>query len=420
MSSELEVPLVVPRSRKLRNKGLFPITVSTGATSTSDSASSPCPVGPSELMKRVSKEALTIRPGVAFDPHVEPVKFRQYALYRYGTHHTHCRSVGYSSDGDLVLSREQVSRGAADSLGIGAPVASRIDGAVCLVQGEKRGFSVSDHEGVVKEAMLPKYPGVKVPKSRRNRNRLRNDHLLTPEAVRRCAGVEPPTAVSRSATIDEDQLSVGAGDICGETASVQRTEDAFAVCSKGPVFPSFEEIRPKFLEADMDQEDNLRGTTQPPRWRRSRNGGNSPEEEAERRIVAMPAKLKAELAGILRSEKLSALVQDLEGRFASLIEHGDADSVLCLTLGDGYQRLVCHCTAAYYQLVSNSVTTNGERTTVVALPQSIVERGRSIAQPPLPLLKAIQLRLQSTRPSKEFEFVAAPRAHVTSKRRAAK
>eukprot|EP00760_Papus_ankaliazontas_P032313 PhM_4_TR5744/c0_g1_i1/m.103614 len=165
---ETKVPLVQPMHGPRRYKD-GSITV----THTSANASS------YEKLRQCSEETLQVRSKTA--TRVEKVTFSPYALYKYGNTY-HYRSMGYSHKGDIVLQKEEVS-GSSD------------------VENARRARSVSPPPGqtsyfnnnssVVSNGSMPrieneavnlengrKYPGVRVVRGRKARERARNSYLL--------------------------------------------------------------------------------------------------------------------------------------------------------------------------------------------------------------------------------------------------
>lgn len=342
----ISVPLITPRyQRKTRTKNAMEVTDSTSSEENTFSAT--------ELLRQRSVEALNIRHGCA--TYGEHVRFHAYALYRHGSRAIVTQSVGYSSDGDLVLQRQDVSE--SDSDMIAHRVRSEVGGAVCLDPTARR--PLTDTEAAsskkINASKLKKYPGVKCPKNRKIRNRLRNDHFANPFAR------EVYNAVCEDSGTDEGEMQarpVFAQAPSTLTSLLHKDEDVqMAALERKGVSPL---LRPSAAPAEADP--------------------NSPEA----RFLLLSAKLRDELKRALGSEVLTALIVELEKRFAAFITRSggssraasnpeaDGDDRKPLTIEglDGYGRLICHGVAAFYKLNSQSADAdNGERVTQVTMPK---------------------------------------------------
>jgi hypothetical protein len=116
------VDLITPRyQRKTRTSRQMQVT---------DSSQARCAM--SAALQQKTVETLSIRHAGA--EYHELMRFRTYAVYRHGRHRVMSNSVGYSTDGDLVLVREDMSQKAVvDALpGELEKRATSIVHAVCL------------------------------------------------------------------------------------------------------------------------------------------------------------------------------------------------------------------------------------------------------------------------------------------------
>lgn len=345
------VPLITPRYQK-KTRTHNQITVVPAApsestqsptvdspTQSSDSASS-AKASVSQLLKQRSTDALHIKHGDA--RYNEQVQFHTYELYRHGKHEIHSKSIGYSSDGDLVLVREDYALVSDSDLEV-QKQGTVIGSAVCLNPKARR--PLTDEEAALKPKKLKaprfrKYPGIKCPRNKKVRNRLMNDHFANEYARK----IYEATC---NDSVDEEAVS--------------------------PTFPALsKEIALAVVHIDEDKERReleRRGIylSTPPL-----HPASTDPNSGDVRFQQLNNKLKEELKNALGSEFLTQQIIDLEAYFVDYIKNPPADDApMVFQFRDGYGRLVCHGVAAFYNLVSKSREggPDEKRQTTVARPK---------------------------------------------------
>ncbi|KAK7200789.1 R3H-associated N-terminal domain containing protein [Novymonas esmeraldas] len=355
------VPLITPRyQRKSRTSRHVNVTDSFPDRQT-----------PSGALRQETTERMTIQNGpVQYD---QEVHFHTYDVYRHGKRQIHTRSVGYSSDGDLVMTREDCSEPSDVDNGF---VRKRTEISDPAVLDPRARRPLTEKELSSKRRLhlnrprYKKYPGIRVPKNRKVCNRLRNDflaHELVREILmkaqkwREQKPSEPAVTVGPSFT-DLPKAVMHALDLEGEAQLLE-----------------FERlhIHPDVLAPQLR---NVRPPVDP----------DSPEG----RFQVLNTRLRGELQHALNSEFLTQQVEDLEVHFAAFIKDGaTSPESLVLHFRDGYGRLICHGVAAYYLLVSESRTVmdgSGVKLTYVSLPKTRRHGVRAVHPPQVPLLLVLK------------------------------
>lgn len=325
-----------------------------------------------DTLRKRSEDTLQIKHGQA--NYNERVQFHTYELFRHGSRQVQSRSVGYSSDGDLVLYKDQYAMVVSDSELAVSGVA--IDGAVCLNPGARR--PLSDAEAAlgpkhVKGSRFKKYPGVRAPKNRKIRNRLMNDHFA-------------------------NEFSRKLYDACVDNADVDRDLEMGDLTR--PTFPKLNKhVRDLVVHVDEDKERReleRRGVFSTPSLDAAPNPMLTDPNSGEYRFNQLNARLKEELKNALSSEFLTQQIIDLEAYFTEYIKNPpEEDHPMTFQFRDGYGRLVCHGVAAYYSLVSRSQEGGSgaieeKKKTVVSFPKK--SGARRVELPKQTLLATLQRR----------------------------
>jgi hypothetical protein len=339
----VSVPLITPRyERKTRLNRTMSVT---------ESASEDTGRSPAAILSTRSREALSVKQGPV--SHEETITYHTYALYRHGSKQVHSQSVGYSSDGDLVLHRRDIAEAGDGHKFVRCDV--MVEGAVCLNPRAKpkdpvveEGTDPTDPRLTRRLRRLQKYPGVRCPKNRKIRNRLINDHFAGPTTRK----------LYESAHEDSDPDGL-----------------------REPADPTFAPI-PKGLAWLVDTDENQQQRAM------ERYGIDKPKplphttrsiDSAAFRFAQLQSRMKSELQHAMSTDYMPGFMDDLETRIEQLVA-ADADGKAASTptsievaCRDGYGRLITHGIAAYYKLSSTSESREGgERITVVTLPKKRV------------------------------------------------
>ncbi|KAG5493923.1 hypothetical protein JKF63_01755 [Porcisia hertigi] len=322
---------------------------------------------PSGALRQEATERMTIQNGPM--QYSQEVHFCTYDVYRHGKRQIHTRSVGYSSDGDLVMTREDYSEPSDVDNGF-VRKRSEISEPTVLDPQARRPLTDkevhSKHKIHLNRPRYKKYPGIRAPKNRKVRNRLLNDHfahemareiLKTARNWRKVKPEEPRAAVQPSFT-DLPKSVLHAFDLEGEEQ-----------------LQEFERLRihPQVLAPQLR---NVRAPPDP----------DSPEG----RFQGLNTRLRGELQHALNSEFLTQQIEDLEVHFRDYTKGGaTSPESLVFLFRDGYGRLICHGVASYYLLVSESRTVmdgSGAKLTYVSLPKTRRHGVRAVNLPHVPLL----------------------------------
>lgn len=346
------VDLITPRyQKKTRSSRQMQVTDSSQAR-----------FGTSEALRQRTVETLSIRHAGA--EYHEVMRFRTYAVFRHGKHRVLSNSVGYSTDGDLVMVREDMAQKAVGDDATPGALEKRgtcIVNAVCLNPRARR--PLTDTEAAETRKLnaprFKKYPGIKCPKNRKLRNRLINDHWAT-------LFMAKLGSKARGSDDSDSDDNGAAPPMFPESKMFQsllhkEQEQQFAILERRGVSPTLRPVLPPDALRDPDS--------------------------GEARYQALSAKLKDELKNALTSEFLTQQVADLDVYFTEYLRQKNEDNVpLRFVFRDGYCRLVCHGVAEYYQLVSRSVTDkDGQRVTLVSRPSKRSE----LLPPSTPLLQLL-------------------------------
>nr|CCC47602.1 conserved hypothetical protein [Trypanosoma vivax Y486] len=300
-------------------------------------------VSPTMVFGQHTKEILTVHNG----QHVyeEEMTFHPYELYKHGKRQIHTRFIGYSSSSDLVMTREAISETSDVDFAL-IRRSTQIDNVICL---DPKAHRPSTAQELRKRLRLPanryrKYPGIRAPKNRKERNRLLNDYFASEHASEIMAKYR------------------------------QRQEEGKVTADLSPpIRPVFANLPPVFYDIiDLDEDSQTlalekygvrlyplpASTTQDP-------------DSAEARFQGLNNRLRGELLHALGSEFLYQQITDLESRFTAFIADGNSDELLVFKFRDGYGRLICHGVAAFYKLVSQSHQQGDDiKTTTVSWPKS--------------------------------------------------
>eukprot|EP00672_Neobodo_designis_P020812 CAMPEP_0174826994 /NCGR_PEP_ID=MMETSP1114-20130205/394_1 /TAXON_ID=312471 /ORGANISM="Neobodo designis, Strain CCAP 1951/1" /LENGTH=459 /DNA_ID=CAMNT_0016060581 /DNA_START=176 /DNA_END=1555 /DNA_ORIENTATION=+ len=334
------VPISHPRyERKTRLNRTMAVT---------DSASEDTGRSPADMLLQRTTETLRVRQGPV--THQESIKYQAFACYRHGSRQVHTQSVGYSSDGDLVLMRRDVSE---SESGTSSMRRTTVDAAVCLnprarpidpkVNGEE---PTGRWERRLRR--LPKYPGVRCPKNRKTRNRLINDHLAVPSLRKQFDATHEesdPEGLREPAAPHFEALPEALDWVRDTT---ERAEAAalgrFGADKKPPV--------PKQLQLST--------------------------EDGAFRFMQLPGRLKSELRHAMTTDFMPGFIADVEQKLEALVVDDQLGTAvpavdsLRVPCRDGYGRLITHGIAGYYKLVSTSIDTAEGRVTQVSLPKKRV------------------------------------------------
>lgn len=326
---------------------------------------------PSGALRQETTEHMTIQNGP--QQYEQEMHFHTYDVFRHGKRQIHTRSVGYSSDGDLVMLREDYSE-PSDVDSKFTRKRTEISEPTVLDPRARRPLTDKEMDSNrklhINRPRYKKYPGIRIPKNRKVRNRLLNDYfahelardiLAKAQAFRKGRPEEPETTPGPSFT-DLPKAVLRAFDLEGEEQLLE-----------------FERLRvhPDVVAPQMR---NVRPPPHP----------DSPEG----RFQALNTRLRGELQHALNSEFLTQQIEDLEVHFANFIKDGaTTPDSLVFHFRDGYGRLICHGVAAYYLLVSESRTVmdgSGVKLTYVSLPRTRKHGVRAVNPPRVPLLMVLK------------------------------
>ncbi|GET92243.1 hypothetical protein, conserved [Leishmania tarentolae] len=376
------VPLITPRYQKN----------SRTARHMSVTNSFPAQQTPSGALQQEATERMTIQNGPM--EYYQDMHFHTYDVYRHGKRQIHTRSVGYSSDGDLVLMREDYSEPSDVDNGFVLKRTEILDSTVLDPRARR---PLADKEMHSKKKIhlnrprYKKYPGIRAPKNRKVRNRLLND-FFAHELAR---DVLAEAQKWRSLNPDEPETSIG---------------------------PSFTDLPKAVMQAfDLEGEEQLlefeRLHVHPdmlgPPLRNVRAPPNP--DSPEGRFQCLTTRMRGELQHALNSEFLTQQIEDLEVHFSEFIKDGSkSPDSLVFHFRDGYGRLICHGVAAYYLLVSESRTVmdgSGTKLTYVSLPKTRRHGVRSVNAPHVPLMLVLK-RNRRNLPTKH-SLSAQTTPHIT-------
>ena len=287
---------------------------------------------PSVLLAERTKEELHMRQGRVM--HDDTVQFKTYAVFRHGAHHVVQQSVGYSSDGDLVLDKTEAYQSADNarhgSQGQLTRVGVEVDAKVCLNDPKAKPKDYHTDGDAALDARrykhLKKYPGVKNPKNKKVRNRLRNDHMAAGEG-----------RFLYKASVDDS-------DDDDDAVGFKRT----------PIFGAIPDSIRKTLHREEGAHDaeleklGLDADTicdpLPPPASAMRSGGGAcagggkhhelvDASAAAARFNQLPANLKGELHHAMTTTFMPQFIQELDQRFARFIS--GVDEPVPVTVGGG-------------------------------------------------------------------------------------
>ncbi|EPY22793.1 hypothetical protein STCU_08126 [Strigomonas culicis] len=322
-------------------------------------------VTPAEALREQTTENLTIQNGhMSYD---QEMHFHTYDVYRHGKHKIVSRSVGYSSEGDLVVNREDISEPSDVDMGFNRKVTTLCDATVLDPRARRplTDTELGSHRKIkINRPRYKKYPGIHAPRNKKLRNRLLNDHFAS--------------------EMGREILA---------QARAQRAKDGVLADSPA-VAPTFADLPPEVLAAfDLEGEAQERAMERlgvAPTVHRRHEASSAPVDvdAPEYRFHLLNTRLRGELQHALNSEYLTKQIEDLEALFVEYIQRGPTEESLVFHFRDGYGRLVCHGVATYYQLVSESrLSADGSvKHTYVCLPRSKKTRVRTTTLPHLPLL----------------------------------
>lgn len=357
------VPLITPRyQKKSRTNRHMNVTDSFPEQQT-----------PSGALRQATTEQMTIQNGPM--QYSQEMHFHTYDVYRHGKHQIHTRSVGYSSDGDLVMTREDYSEPSDVDNGF-VRKRTEISEPTVLNPHARRPLTDQEMEGNrkihINRPRYKKYPGIRIPKNRKVRNRLLNDYFAH--------------EMAREILVKAQEFRKN------------KPEELETTTTPGP---SFTDLPKAVLRAfDLEGEEQLlefeRLHVHPDVVApQTRNVRPPPHPDSpEGRFQALNTRLRGELQHALNSEFLTQQIEDLEVHFANFIKDGaTTPESLVFHFKDGYGRLICHGVAAYYLLVSESHTVmdgSGVKLTYVSLPKTRKHGVRAVNSPQVPLLMVLQ------------------------------
>ncbi|KAH9577566.1 R3H-associated N-terminal domain [Trypanosoma melophagium] len=350
------VPLITPRYQKKQRAHRY-IEVT---DSSSDRISA------TTALQQHVREVLTVQNGpVSYE---QEMFFHPYELYKHGKHKIHTSSVGYSSECDLVVTREAISEPSDVDLGF-VRRRAEIHKPICLDPKARRPITEAESKKKLRlnSGKFRKYPGIRAPKNRKERNRLLNDYFAT-EYARKIR--------------DKYRERKENGEDDGETSP--------------PVRPVFGNLPSSFYDIlDLDEDAQTRALERFGVYQRQgiNNNNNIPKDpdSGESRFQGMNSRLRGELIHALNSVFLSQQIDDLERAFINYISEGNTDKPLTYNFRDGYGRLVCHGVAAYYKLVSESqYQSDGTKITIVSWPKKKKNDRKPLALPHTTLMQLLR------------------------------
>lgn len=311
-----------------------------------------------QLRSQHGTESLTVTNGP--QQYQQEMHFHTYEVYRHGSRQIHSRSVGYSSDGDLVMTREDYSEPSDVDNGV-TRLRTVISNPTVLDPTARRPLTDSELNSKKKlhlrRPRYKKYPGVYAPRNKRIRNRLMNDYFVGKQAM---------------------QLL---------NAARERREEGIDDDTPPPKKKSFQDLPSSVLKAfDLADEAQERELKRLGAMRDANAGHAQPSKDpdsAEGRFQKLNLRLRGELQHALGSEFLSQQIEDLEVCFSEFIDRGPTPESLVFHFRDGYGRLVCHGVAAFYQLVSESRSAGDGslKLTYVSFPKSKKAGSRELRLP---------------------------------------
>jgi len=340
----VEVPLINPRyERKTRLNRVMAVTDSSDTDGRS----------PGELLHARAREALSVKQGPV--SHSEEVSYHAYAMYRHGSRQIHTQSVGYTSDGDLVLTKREVAVESDSDPNKLKRVHVAVESSVCLNSKARPTSPITDGELDAKwQKRLPKlkkYPGVKCPKNRRIRNRLENDHMARGIARQ---------LYEQARSDNEDALPETQMPNESFIPRIPRGMQWLLNCDEDE---QRREMAKLGLRMPGDHRDAGRGTQIQP----------GHPDSAAFRFAQLSNRMRGDLHhAFTATEFMPGFMTDLDRQFVDLIvrQVEQPNATIELTCQDGYGRLIVHGVATYYKLQSRSVNNaQGERVTIVTLPK---------------------------------------------------
>ncbi|EAN90404.1 hypothetical protein C3747_130g59 [Trypanosoma cruzi] len=353
------VPLIKPRhQRRQRAYHHMEVTDSSGDRLSATTA-----------LQQHTREVLTVRNGPM--TYEQEMYFHPHELYKHGKYQIHTSSVGYSSGGDLVITRECVSEPSDVDMGF-LRYRTEIDRAICLDPKARRPLSEDEAKKKLRFNVprYRKYPGIRAPRNRKVRNRLLNDYFATEYARK----------------IMEKYRE--------RQANGEEESDA-----SPPVRPVFGNLPPFFLKMlDLDEDAQTRALERcGVQMRPPFVSGPKDPDSGEARFQSMNARLRSELVHALSSEFLTRQIFDLERAFAAFIVEGNVNKPLEYKFRDGYGRLVCHGVAAYYNLVSESQQQpDGSKVTIVSWPKKKIHSSVPLTLPRTSLMYILRKKRGDT------------------------
>lgn len=309
----VEVPLVKPRyERKTRTTNQISVT---------DYASDGTLGSISDMLRHTSVEKMSVRHG---DNYYEgTVQFHTYSVFRHGARKIVARSVGYASDGDLVIHRFDVAE-RSESNNESFPniklKTTEIHDAVCLDYKARRPMTDGEEEYLRRTKQINKkkhrkYPGVKAPRNKKIRQRLMNDAVTATDDFKQAfARAERRFAAERAAR----------GDVSDSESS--NGSDEYKLRARG----AFQNVPPRYHKLMHQDEDKQTafldkiGVSHDP----SQNANSSKAtpvsgpidpNSAEGRFNLLNTRLRDEAKRALVSEYLTGLINELDQDFSDYI-----------------------------------------------------------------------------------------------------
>eukprot|EP01063_Lacrimia_lanifica_P008332 TRINITY_DN15397_c0_g1_i1.p1 TRINITY_DN15397_c0_g1~~TRINITY_DN15397_c0_g1_i1.p1 ORF type:complete len:420 (+),score=135.32 TRINITY_DN15397_c0_g1_i1:160-1260(+) len=289
----------------------------------------------------------------------DEVTFVPFAQFKYGNT-IFSRSVGYHSDGDLVVLREDSTSDSDAARGQdrrfrSTSTQSRLH-AVHKMDQPLNMKKVEEHP-----RGLRAFPGVAGPRGKAKHRRFRNQFFVGDHPAKAVPAAEEDVTLGRPPPMTKDQYQ--------ELFTPHQHTDFQFHDGDGEIHAKWR----AFIEITEAQQARYLGARARPKPAPSAHTiGGTPAQRWSR----LGRSIRAELGSV--ASQRETFVQPVEERLLHFLDTVDASHkecteppVVALKFDDGYHRLLCHGIVAYYCLVSVSETgDDGERYTIISAPKS--------------------------------------------------